>query len=329
MDALVFYLRQLFWPTTLLPDYGRQPTFDLVHAVALLVAGGLLLGLALVTAKKTRAVLALTPLLIFAVGLGPHLGFFPSLYQSVSTVADRYTYLALIGPAFGIALVWTLALDGKRKPWQGCLLAASALWLGMLLSKTTNQIPLWKTTESLFSYNTVQYPASFTAPHALGDLAMVRGDAKKAAEYYRQSIQVRPHFAQGYASLGHALLDDKNPQAAKLALTQAVALNNQNPSALLNLGVSLQRTGDVAAAKEKYLAVNGLSPHPLAYYNLGSIYLQAGELDQAESAFLNALRLNPRLHQAHSQLGLLYDRRGQTEERDRHLHAAAALGKKL
>jgi tetratricopeptide (TPR) repeat protein len=329
IDSFFFYLHKVLWPSSLLPDYGRQPNLDASYALGLLVATMALLGVVFLSLRQRRTLGIVVGLFIFSLSLSPHLGILPSLYQSVSTVADRYAYLALVGPAYGVALTWTWEAPENKRGLKVFLLVGTAVWLGILVHKTMEQLPLWRTTETLFQYNLAKHPASFTPAHALGDLAMIQGNVHKAADYYRRAIEARPLFAQGYASLGHALLDDKKPQEAKQALRQAITINNQNPSALLNLGVSLQRTGDVAGAMETYLAVNALNPHPLAYFNLGSIYLQQGSLEQAESCFLSALRLNPRLHQAHSSLALIYDRKGRLDERDQHLQQATRLKQTL
>lgn len=328
-DSLVFYLKQVLWPSTLLPDYGRAPTLAYFHVVLLLITVMLSLGMmSLVIQKKLSAHILVTAL-VFTIGLSPHLGLFPSFYQSLSTVADRYSYLAMLGIAYGIAFGWTWSIENRPNRWSLSLFVFVPLWLGFLAYKTILQLPLWQGSQTLFEYNLEHFPGSFTASHALGDLSMIERDVKKAANFYRQAIQARPQFAQGYASLGHALLEGQKPDEAKVALQKATAINSQHSSALLNLGVSLQRTGNLSAAKEKYLAVNALSPHHLAFFNLGSIYLQQGEIDQAEAAFQNALLLNPRLYQAHLKLAEIYEGKGRLRERDQHLQSAASIRQNL
>ncbi len=325
MDSFIFYLKQIIWPSTFLPDYGRQPTFEISYVVILLVVGTMSLGVGALSIKKKLSTHLLITALVFTLGLSPHLGLFPSFYQSLSTVADRYGYLAMFGIAYGIAFGWTWSVERRANLFSRCLFAIFPIWLFFLAYKTIMQLPLWRSSQTLFEYNLEHNKGSFTAFHALGDLSMIQGDLKKAAIFYRQAIQARPQFPQGYASLGHALLEDKKPDEAKLALTQATTLNNQHSSALLNLGVSLQRTGDLSAAKEKYQAVNSLTPHHLAFFNLGSIYLQEGNLDLAENAFNSALALNPRLYQAHLKLAEICERTGRLGEREQHLQNASLL----
>jgi tetratricopeptide (TPR) repeat protein len=324
-DSFIFYLKQILWPSTFLPDYGREPILAITHVVLLMIAGMLSIGLMSLFIRKKLSPHIVVTALVFTLGLSPHLGLFPSFYQSLSTVADRYSYLAMLGIAYGLAFGWTWSLENRANLWSRSLFVVLPLWLGILVYKTILYLPLWQRSQTLFEYNLEHFPGSFTASHALGDLSMIERDVKKAAKFYRQAIQARPQFAQGYASLGHALLEDQKPEEAKVALMQATTINSQHSSALLNLGVSLQRTGDLSAAKEKYLAVNALAPHHLAFFNLGSIYLQQKNLEQAEEAFKSALLLDPRLHQAHLKLAEICERKGRLSERDQHLQSAASI----
>ena len=59
--------------------------------------------------------------LIAVAGVGPVLGLTPFEFQYTSTVADHYLYLAMLGPAVGVA--WGLSCLGLNKEalsgWRG------------------------------------------------------------------------------------------------------------------------------------------------------------------------------------------------------------------
>ncbi len=64
---------------------------------------------------------------------------------------------------------------------------------------------------------------------------------------------------------------------------------------------------------------------PLAYNNLGEVYLMSGEDGRAEEAFRAALRLHPADAAALSNLGLVAQRRGNTQEARRLYREALAV----
>ena len=323
-DAFNFYLKKIALPVTLMPDYSRRP--DLTDLSLAIPAGLIWVAFGYVLFSFRNYKVVLVTMTVFLVALISQLGFFPSLYQSVSTVADRYVYLAMLGPAYGIGKLWDL--DGisfksskihVRAWWSLVMKTAIIAGLCGLTYKTTLQLGLWQSTTSLFAYNAHENHMSYTAPHALGDLAMMRHDGAKAAMFYRRAIHARPEFAQGYASLGRVLLEQGKAEEAKAELLKAVEINAGDPSSRLNLGVSLQRTGFMDQAVQEYHAVNALSPHPLAYFNLGAIYMQKEAWTEAESAFLEALKLNPRLAEAQVKLTRVHEILKEKSEHDTQL----------
>ena len=108
-DAIGFYVSKLLMPLQLGIDYGRTPesllhdSLPWVGALSIAAAIALLFLLPALRSCRLPAVLFLAPLL-------PVLGFVPFAFQHISTVADRYTYLAMLGPALGISLVLACAV---------------------------------------------------------------------------------------------------------------------------------------------------------------------------------------------------------------------------
>lgn len=104
-DALAFYLSKLVAPWGLCPDYGRSPRWVMAQGtfyVAWLVPAALVASLACLRGRRVW----LTAVGLSVAWLVPVLGFVPFEYQRISTVADRYLYLAMFGPA--LALAWLL-----------------------------------------------------------------------------------------------------------------------------------------------------------------------------------------------------------------------------
>ncbi|MGC3969486.1 MAG: hypothetical protein QM775_19625 [Pirellulales bacterium] len=131
-DAYAFYLKKLVWPFDMAFDYGRTPhlvrelsTFRLAWMLPVVV------GLALSLLPRRRIWLGCY--LIFIVALLPVSGLVPFLYQSISTVADRYMYVPMFG--FGLLLAtWVASRRSRAVP-----IALSAVVLGLLVPRTIEQ----------------------------------------------------------------------------------------------------------------------------------------------------------------------------------------------
>ena len=102
LDSLAFYLYKLFWPATLSPDYGRAP--DMALAKGWLywtwtAPAALALAIGLSRERRINAVC----FGLFAAAPLPVLGLVPFIHQDLSTVADRYVYASILGPALAVA----------------------------------------------------------------------------------------------------------------------------------------------------------------------------------------------------------------------------------
>ena len=319
-DSLWFYTAKFFWPEYLLIDYSRRPDFREISQLFVSALVWVVLGCMAWFARRRSDLLVAGGL--WLIGLSSQLGLISSLYQSISTVADRYAYLGLLGPAFAAACVGGYCKCAERtwKKYWGYFLIMTALFA--MAAKTSEQLQVWKQSEMLFAHTLRFNAQSYTSLHGLGDLASLQSDQSLAEYYYREAIKARPEFAQGYASLGKALLAQGRLEEARDALGRSLSINRENASARLNFGVSLQRLRDYERALREYLALIAETKHPLAYFNAGTVYVYKQMWVEAEACFLQALELNPHLHQAHAQLGRIYEQLGKIELRDQHLRAA-------
>jgi hypothetical protein len=170
--ALSVYLQKLIWPDTFSIDYGLRPAWVLqttwshfawIVPVALTVV---------ILANKAWRKPALCGWLIFLAGVGPVLGLTPFLFQVYSTVADRYVYLSLLGPA--LVLAWVL----QKLPPRLAITMAIALLLCFGV-RSAIQVTTWAETHVLMEHTLAINPRSFIARNVL------------AAELIRQSHEIR------------------------------------------------------------------------------------------------------------------------------------------
>jgi hypothetical protein len=112
LDAIAFYLGKLLLPLHLCMDYGRTPWLiagkPAIRLTWLIVLGMIVGAWA---ARRCWPIVA-TAFAVFVAGLIPVIGIVPFTFQYFSTVADRYVYLAMLGPALAVAAVLA-RLEGR------------------------------------------------------------------------------------------------------------------------------------------------------------------------------------------------------------------------
>jgi hypothetical protein len=179
-DALAFYLAKLVFPVNLGIDYGR--TTEMVvqsHPLNWLVpvAAAVLIFIF----RRNRAILAGAT--IFGLALLPVLGLKPFKFQLYSTVADRYVYLAMLGPALVAAALL------KQRP-KATLVAVVILVL--LAVKSMIQSTYWFDSETLYRHAIETNPTSLLAHNNLGVVLADRGDVDGAIGQYLVVSQLDP-----------------------------------------------------------------------------------------------------------------------------------------
>ena len=240
-DALAFYLAKTFWPSGLAADYGRSP--DAVLAAGWLWwtwLGPVALAVLLTAVKQMR--IYLVPFLIFVAALLPTLGLAPFNFQVVSTVADRYAYLSLLGPALALSLI-----VARRPKFQGAVLAA--LIVAALLVCTVQRLPLWSEDVKLFAATLEVNPRSWKALHNYASALDDRGRTAEAAERMREVIARRPDSAEAYNDL--AVMEWKlghRPEA--VALMRRSVMLRATPGSARNLAVMEEELGNAAGRDE-------------------------------------------------------------------------------
>src|SRR5262249_43554787 len=111
--------------------------------------------------KRTRVSWLVAAAGVLVAGLLPVLGLVPFAFQAYSTVADRYMYIAMLGPA--LALAWGLAQVRHR--W---LVVGGVALLGVLAIRSVWQAYYWHDTVALFEHELAVHPRSFIAHTTLG-----------------------------------------------------------------------------------------------------------------------------------------------------------------
>jgi tetratricopeptide (TPR) repeat protein len=316
-DALAFYLGKLLWPVSLGPDYGRPPLLVL-HQGWWLLTGGVpvLLGFGVWWGRHWLPGIILGAKL-FTVALLPVSGWVPFFFQGYSTVADRYVYLAVIGPA--LAVGWAVGRVQSVK----FVLVTTGLCIALLGWRSAQQVGIWHDTMTLFTHALQVNPRSALAHSKLGTVFAQQARYAEAMAHYAQALQLNPHYATVYNNLGLVLFQQGQPAEAMAHYTKALQLKPDFTAAYSNLGFALADQGRVDEAIVQYHQALQLDPEAAeVHYNLGNVLRLQGQLEQALTHYIQAVQLKPAWAEAHNNLGSSLDDAGRISEAITHYQQA-------
>lgn len=83
-----------------------------------------------------------------------------------------------------------------------------------------------------------------------GHLALAMGEMGQAVEHYRKATQVDPNLADGWQSLGMALVKLEKLEEAILSLQTLIKLRPKDQLAYSSLSLALGRAGKIKEAEE-------------------------------------------------------------------------------
>ncbi len=216
LAALGFYVQKFAWPLGLSADYGLTPV-KIMRSVPFLATG---------TVFSIVALRSLG-LRLFMIGLLPTLGFVPFFYQAISSVADRYTYLALLGPGLLMAVWW------RRGPQLHIVLTATVI---IWASLSALQMDHWASRIAISRRMVSTNPDSWFGYFNWGSALLEKGDGEAARHYLEASIRLRPWYPDSHYNLALADVASDDLGAAEEHLRATLHFGGENASALIWLG---------------------------------------------------------------------------------------------
>ena len=317
-DAVTFYFSKLIWPVSLGPDYGRSPGFVLQHNW-IYFTGLLPYLFGVILVWKWHRPWLMASLGVFIGGVLPVLGFVAFVFQDISIVADRYLYLAMLGPA--LALAWCLSV--RRRVWKNVIFGVIIALLGL---RSAHQIGHWKNSASLFEHALKVNPESWLANNNLGMVLEKEGKLQEAVTRYDEALRLKPTFAEAHLNLGMALQREGKTEAGAAHYRKALDIDPSFAEAHSNLAAALQELGQIDEAVSHCHEAIRLNPnYPEARFNLGNFLRLQGKLAEAAASYGEALRIDPDYTEAHNNLGITLQKLGKIQEAADHYREALKL----
>jgi protein O-mannosyl-transferase len=265
------YLVHLFWPLNLAAFYPYA-TNNLVWW-KITGAGLLLAGVTALVLREGRRFPYLPVGWFWYLGsLVPVIGL---VQVGEQAMADRYTYIPLIGIFIILAFGAADLAAGQRRRRQVALTASCVLALLACLILTWRQVGYWRDSATLFG----------------------------------RAVEVTDNNHAAYNNLGLAYDEVGKRDEAMAMFYRAIRSNPKDFNAYNNLGIDLADRGDVSADIPMFQQAIRLQPNlDQAYHNLGLAYLGQGRFREAREMFETALKKNPRNTGARERLESLQER---------------------
>ena len=256
-NALVSYVKyigEMVYPFKLAvfyPHSGMLPWWKIVVACLLLVSISFL------------AIRSVKQCPYFAMGwlwyLGTLVPVIGVIQVGTQTMADRYTYIPLIGTF--VILAWGVPeLVEKwrhRKIWLG---TSTTVFFAVLMAMTWKQVGYRENSIMLFEHTLKITTNNYAAHNNLGAALNAQNRPTKAMEHFLKALRIKPGFL----------------------------------IARMNLGISFDKQGRTAEAIEQYSEILRIKPnYGEVHNNMGIALARTGDVEGAINHFRKALEINP------------------------------------
>jgi Tfp pilus assembly protein PilF len=282
------YIGKIIWPAdlaVLYPHPGILPTWEVVAAV-------FFLGLTtfLIIRNVKRYPYLTTGWLWYLGTLVPVIGL---VQVGVQAMADRYTYVPLIGVSIMVA--WGVPELLKKCRHRNAALATVALITLTILSVVAwKQVGYWQDSTTLFRHALEKTTNNPIMLNNMGNVLEGEGRLDEAIAYYAEAVRINPNLADSYNNMGLALAKLGRADEAIPNFLKAIRMNPDHAAAHYNLGTVLASQGKLDEAIYHFRECIRIKPdHAKAYNNMGNALLYQGKLSEAVESYREALRINP------------------------------------
>lgn len=287
-EALLLYLKLMFWPAGQVFDYGT-PTVTTLGAVWW-QAGvvGLLLASSVWAFVKRPAIG--TPAVAFFLILAPSSSFVPVATQ---TMAEHRLYLPLAAVVVLVAAAVraTLSTLPRRSVWISWVLAAAVILALGGAALARNRV--YRSELTLWGDTVAKRPDNPRARYNLGLALAAAGRAEEAEKEFRQTLALNPHHAFAHFELGKAALLAGRWGEAEEGFSAALMADPGFVNARVNLARALARLDRAEEAVVHYR--QALTDEPGAVdirLDLAKLLLQRGSSREGETLLREALQLD-------------------------------------
>jgi Flp pilus assembly protein TadD len=291
------YIGKIVWPenlAVLYPYPGMLPTWQVIGAVLFIV---IITSLIIWTVKRYPY---LTTGWFWYLGtLVPVIGL---VQVGVQAMADRYTYVPIIGIAIMVA--WGVPELLKKWRYRNAALATLAVIILCTFSFVTwKQVGYWQNSTILFKHTLEKTTNNPIILDNMVNVLMGEGRLDEAIALYAEAVRINPNRADSYNNMGLVLIKRGRADEAIPNFLKAIRINPDHAAAHYNLGTVLASQGKLDGAIYHFRECVRIKPdYEQAYNNLGNALFLENRIDEAIASYREALRLNPDFTMAENNL---------------------------
>jgi len=244
------YVMKMVWPSKLAVYYpydpGATPWWQIATAaVAIIVAS------ALVVRSAGRLPYLVAGWFWYLITLVPVIGF---IRIGQHAMADRYTYIPLIGPF--IVVIWGISDLAQRFRIRRKVLAVSIIAIIIVCSVLTNlQAKKWHDSATLFRHALEVTENNSLAHKNLAAALAEQGNLTEALHHASESLRIQPEPLE-YVSQGWLYFELGQYEKAVESCKKSIAMLPTNDRAHFISGVSYIRLKDYHSAIVEYRVLN-------------------------------------------------------------------------
>jgi tetratricopeptide (TPR) repeat protein len=358
VKALCYYLLKTVWPSGLVPLYPFpvQISLGFEYILSFIVVISLTLISLWLWFHKKRVFLIIW--LSYIVMLSPVLGI---VQTGGHAVANRYTYLPLLGPFLllwiGVERVWTKANETWYKGFSLWIIFLSPLLILMIILSflTIKQGRVWKDSLSLWNEEILHFPSIHVAYDSRADAYVKKGDYKRAIEDLKRSLAINSKYPVTYFRLGlvyertgaYILAMQSHGKALALSpgfeparqgrqrayqnaledLSRDIHKDTRNVVLYMNRGNIHALMEHYGEALKDFNKAAQLDPGiTTIYYNRGLVFSNMEQYDRAIEDFTVFLNHNPEDGQTYYHRAVAFERVQDMQQAIRDFQSAARLG---
>ena len=303
------YIWKMIWPenlAVLYPHPGMLPTWEVVVA-------GFFLGITtfLIIRNVKRYPYLATGWLWYLGTLIPVIGL---VQVGVQAMADRYTYIPIIGVSLMVA--WGAPELLKKWRYRNAALAIVTVIILCIFSFAAwKQVRYWQNSITLFKHAVETTTNSPVMQNNLGNALEGEGRLDEAISHYYEAIRIKPDYAEAHDNLGITLQKQGRLEEAIAHYAEAIRIKPDYAEAHDNLGITLQEQGRLEGAIAHHAEAIRINPYYIkAYVNLGEALASQGKFTEAMAFFSKALQLKPDSAEVHYNVGTMLLGRGDLDE---------------
>ncbi len=314
------YIAKMFWPVRLAVLYPH-PAGGIPVARAVIFAALLLLMTFFLLYHARRYRYLAFGWLWYLGTLVPVIGI---VQVGVQAMADRYTYIPLIG--IFIIIAWGCADLIKNVPAGKYILAVAASACLIACGITTRiQLGYWKDGFSLFDHTLAVTKNNYVIQNNYATVLNNLDRPAEAVEHFKEALRFLPDSFEVHNNYGNALKKLGRTDQAVKHFRLALKLNPDAKLTHYNLALALVAKGQYDEAIEHYKSYLGPEPQDNARFDLARRLNAEGKLEEAIAQYRKVLKFAPDHVEALSNLGHAFAKKEQYQKALEYYEKALAV----